>query len=125
MDIGIDWDGTVVDVHTQDWLNDTTMHPEEALRRIIKAGHRPIIHSCRANWPEGLASIKTKLSTAGILIPVWSDEGKPSCDLYIDDHGVHYGNNWGDIVQQLERRKMAPSVKARPPRRKPRREVWH
>jgi hypothetical protein len=120
MTVACDWDGVLADPQTQEWLPGA----QQALRRILSAGHRVIVHTCRANWPEGLAAVRQKLAAAGLPVDVWADQGKPHADLYIDDRAVHFGGDWSEIVQQLERRKTAPSISRRPKPPK-RRQVWH
>lgn len=113
MELAIDWDGVCVD-RNQDWLPGS----KEALRRILSMGHRVVIHTCRANWPEGLASVEAKLLSAGLLIPVWTEAGKPPADVYLDDRGVHFDGDWQPLLASLEkartRNRRAGSVKTRP-----------
>jgi predicted mannosyl-3-phosphoglycerate phosphatase (HAD superfamily) len=126
MDIAVDFDGTLVDQQLQ-WLPGAL----EALQRMVKAGHKVIIHSCRANWPEGMASIEHKLQAAGLGIPIWDQPGKPAADIYVDDRAVHFANNWAEIIVQLERAAglthMAPTIRTRKPsqRRRPPVSGWH
>lgn len=118
MVVACDWDQTLVDTKSQEWLPGA----QQAVRRMLHAGHTVIVHTCRANWPEGVAQVRHKLSAAGLPVEVWTDAGKPAADLYVDDRAVHFGGDWGPIVAQLERKKMAGSVKTRRPAR---RQVWH
>ena len=78
MKIGIDWDQTLVDTKTQEWLPGAL----ERLRRMVADGDDVFVHTCHANWPEGRASVEAKLAQAGLRLRV---EAKPLADVYIDD----------------------------------------
>lgn len=127
MIVAVDWDGTLVVTTTQEW----TTGAVDALRSIVHAGHEVIIHSCRANWPEGMASMEAKLASVGLNLPIWADRGKPAADVYLDDRGVYFDGNWAVIVGQLNRAagvvKQAPSIRAKPPLRNRRSKPvgWH
>lgn len=95
MTVAVDWDDTLVDAKSQEWLPDAL----EALRRLLRDGHRVIIHTCRANWPEGLASIEAKLEQAGVSgVRVWTEHGKPHAHLYVDNLAVRFDGDWRPIV---------------------------
>lgn len=79
--VAIDWDSTLVDPVTQEWLPGA----RTAIIKLRTRGYEPFIHTCRANWPEGLASIEAKLAAERLSIRV---EPKPYADFYIDDKAV-------------------------------------
>lgn len=67
---------------------------KEALRRMVAAGHRLILHSCRCNPPQDEEDAKRYeemiafLQAEGALVlfaEVWQSPGKPIADVYIDD----------------------------------------
>lgn len=96
--LAIDWDGTLVDGESQEWLPDAA----EALHQLAR-DHTVIVHSCRANWSEGLASIEARLIDIGLpTVTVWTDAGKPVADLYIDDHGCHFNGNWPALLTVIK-----------------------
>lgn len=92
--LAVDWDDTLVDARTQEWLPDAVL----ALRELQALGYKLILHTCRANWPEGLASIEAKLSQAALSIPVHVGAGKPSADKYIDNQGITFPGTWSPIL---------------------------
>lgn len=94
--LACDWDGTLVD-SDQRWLP----YAEESLRALTRDGHTVIVHSCRANWPEGLASIYAKLQAAHLPIEVWVQAGKPDADLYLDDRAVFFNGDWPTLLGLL------------------------
>lgn len=98
MTVASDWDGTLVDSKTQDWLPGAL----EALKRLLRDGHRVIIHTCRANWPEGLASIEAKLALAGVRgAHVWTGAGKPHAHIYVDNQAVTFEGDWAPILTHI------------------------
>lgn len=98
MIVALDWDDTLVDVRTQEWLPDAL----DALKRLLRDGHTVIVHTCRANWPEGLASVETKLAQAGVAgATVWTEPGKPHADVYVDDRAVRFDGDWRPVVDLI------------------------
>lgn len=91
--IAIDWDDTLVDVKTQEWLPTA----RSAIVQLRAKGYEPFIHTCRANWPEGLASIEAKLREERLTIPVVA---KPYADFYIDNKGVAF-DEWRHVIQLI------------------------
>jgi hypothetical protein len=95
--IAVDWDGVLVD-RRQKWLPGAP----EALIEMLGRGFDIVIHTCRANWPEGLADVETMmrqipqpLSTPpGFKRPrrwtIHKASGKPQADLYLDDQAVRF-----------------------------------
>lgn len=108
MRLAIDWDQTLVDTHTQEWLPGA----EDALAVLLAAGHSIIVHTCRANWTEGLLQIEAKLGALALRVAVWDQPGKPDADLYIDNRGVHFDGDWDTILRHL--RDDAPRPETRP-----------
>lgn len=112
MTVATDWDGTLVDTKTQEWLPGAL----DALKTLLREGHRVIVHTCRANWPEGRSSIEGKLESIG-LRPAGrklSVVGKPLADVYVDDRAVRFAG-WPATLRDIPLDQAAP---ARAPRRK-------
>lgn len=92
--ICVDWDDTLVDVKTKQWLPDASL----ALRNLL-ATNKVIIHSCRASWPEGLAEITTALHEASLWPhPFLSIVAKPNADVYVDDKALRFEGDWGSTL---------------------------
>lgn len=79
--VALDWDNTLVNTQTQDWLPGA----RTAIRSLQARGYDVLIHSCRANWPEGLAAIKAKLAEAHLNLSV---HAKPDAAFYVDDKAL-------------------------------------
>lgn len=92
----LDWDDTLVDVATQEWLPDA----EWALGKMVKAGWKVTVLSCRASWPEGAASIAAKLD-ASRLSAVDVTDVKPAADVYVDDKAVRFDGDWASIFADI------------------------
>lgn len=95
MTIAVDWDGVLADPQSQEWLPGA----QAALRKIIAEGHTVVVHTCRANWPEGAAAVEAKLAAAGLAgVEV---VGKPRADVYVDDRAVHFDRDWEPVLRFL------------------------
>lgn len=96
MRVVLDWDGTLVDAQSQEWLPDA----EWALGRMVKAGWKVTVLSCRASWPEGRASIEAKLDDSR-LSAIDVTDVKPQADVYVDDKAVRFGGDWAAIFSDI------------------------
>lgn len=113
--ICIDFDGTIVD-HEFPWIGKLKPGVREALQLFRALGYRILISSCRtSNWhkeefghvDEGPAMQRPivkdmieALNKADIPYDVVDDgsKGKPFADLYIDDKGLRFQDNWAQIA---------------------------
>lgn len=94
MIVAIDYDDTLVDVTTQEWLPGALA----ALRSLRKQGHKIVIHSTRANSQWGIDVIRAKLG------PMFKDvqiEPKPKADVYIDDRARRFDGDWPATLHEL------------------------
>lgn len=93
MIVAVDWDDTLVDAKTQEWLPGA----QAALESLLAQFKTVIIHTCRANWPEGLSSIEAKLAPFRHDIRI---VGKPLADVYVDDRAVRF-TGWPATLAEL------------------------
>lgn len=98
--VAVDWDGTLVDARSQEWLPGA----QAALRQLKARGYEVFIHTCHANWPEGQASVEAKLAEAGLDLEIVA---KPLADFYIDDRARRFDGNWKLALAQVPLTKKA------------------
>ncbi len=106
MIIAVDFDGTIVN-HEYPHIGPLKEGAEKALRAFRKAGHKIIIWTCRHSENEkAVRDFLTKenipFDTINMPIP-GSDLGtrKLYADIYIDDKGIRYSDNWDEIRQLI------------------------
>ena len=104
--LAVDWDGTLVDTPTQEWLPGA----QDALRALLKSGYTILIHTCRANYTAGLKMVEEKLVDGGFEgwllsgdMQVWQGKGKPDAAVYIDNLALSF-ECWADLVPEIRRR---------------------
>lgn len=92
--IAIDWDATLVDTETQEWLPGAL----NAVRQLRRQGHRLIIHSARARSQWGEDQIRSKL---GPMLADIQIEAKPKADIYLDNQGLRFNGDWSAAVREV------------------------
>ncbi len=97
MRIGVDWDDTLVDAKTQEWLDGA----REGLIRLMRQGHEPVIMSRRAAWAGGVTQIQTTLAAAR-LADIQVIE-KPNVDLIVDNDALRFEGNWSDTTAEIRK----------------------
>ena len=102
MIIAVDFDGTVVEHHYPK-IGPIKTGAKEALQAFHKAGHKIVIWTCRAGKEEKevrafLTSNEIPFDTINNPI-MGADLGtrKIYADLYIDDKGIRFDDNWDDL----------------------------
>ena len=79
---------------------------KEAMIALKERGHNLVIHSCKQSAP-----IVAWMSYYGIpYSTVWVAEGKPVCDLYVDDRGLHFQGNWEQTLIDINKRLYEPDT---------------
>jgi hydroxymethylpyrimidine pyrophosphatase-like HAD family hydrolase len=102
MIIAVDFDGTVVE-HQYPKIGPLKPGAKEALQAFRKAGHKIAIWTCRAGKEE--KEVRDFLQSNGIPFdtvnaPIMgADLGtrKIYADLYIDDKGLRFEDNWDEM----------------------------
>lgn len=102
MIIAVDFDGTIVEHEFPD-IGPLKEGAVEALKALKKAGHQIIIWTCRKGEEERqlrmfLREKKIPFDTINTPIPGF-DLGtrKVYADIYIDDKGVRFEENWNEL----------------------------
>lgn len=106
MIIAVDFDGTVV-THRYPKIGELKPGAKEALVAFHDAGHKIIIWTCRNGQHE--REVREFLMTNEIPFdtinnPIMgADMGtrKVFADMYIDDKGVRFEDNWADIKLRI------------------------
>lgn len=106
MIIAVDFDGTVVE-HEYPRIGTVKPGAKKALKALKKAGHKIVIWTCRQGAEERM--VRTFLIDNGIPFdsvntPIpGSDLGtrKIYADLYIDDKGLRFEDNWEEIQRLI------------------------
>lgn len=69
----------------------------EAINILREAGHKIMIYSA-----NNRAWIETTLNNADIRYDsIWTGQGKPLCDLYVDDKSYHFKGDWSNEVNDV------------------------
>ena len=102
MIIAVDFDGTVVQHHYPK-IGPLKEGAKEALQGFKKAGHKIIIWTCRAGQEEKDVRaflLANDIPFDSINNPIMgADLGtrKVYADLYIDDKGLRFEDNWSEL----------------------------
>ncbi len=102
MIIGVDFDGTIVQ-HEYPEIGPIKPGAKEALKAFKKAGHQIFIWTCRHGEEEREVRqflLKNNIPFDTINTPIpGSDLGtrKIYADIYIDDKGLRFDDNWDEL----------------------------
>lgn len=102
--VAIDFDGVLVnDGH---WIPGAI----DAIHELWRRDALVIVHSCRANSPDGLALLHRTLVDLGVppvgprggrRLHIHAEQGKPQADVYIDDKAIRFTGNWHTTLAEL------------------------
>lgn len=70
---------------------------KNAVNMIRECGHKVVIHSC--NNPRWIEKVLRDLDIRYDYL--WDDQGKPIADLYIDDKGFHFRDDWDAMLPEV------------------------
>jgi hypothetical protein len=105
--IVVDFDGVICEHRFPD-VGEPTEGVQEALNTLKKAGYRIVVHSCRTSFQfrdllvgDQFERIKDYMKYYKLPFDnVWAPD-KPVGIAYIDDKGINFNNNWGEITDKL------------------------
>lgn len=94
-------DGTIIDNPIEGGI--------EALKMINEFGWRIVIFTCRVNpaingddVPRQYSMLRKWLDKYGLSFVEIAMEGKPTAEIYVDDRGIKFEDNWNRIVSIVE-----------------------
>jgi hypothetical protein len=94
----IDFDDTLVGYKKFGTPGEWLPGAVESLRFFRKKKFTIVIHSCRAQWPEGRREIEDKLKEIGFRESSrFRIEEKPLAVAYIDDRAHAFAGDWSAI----------------------------
>lgn len=115
----IDWDGTAVPAMWPERPTEFMPGFVDAMRRLHRAGWKLTIFSARLSpwdpWtsmrrpPEHTAAeyqyVRDMLDRHGLtFVDIWTKEGKPGGDVYVDDKAERYGGtakSWQRVTEKI------------------------
>lgn len=119
MKIAIDFDGTI-HRFSKGWHDGSIYDPpvegcRETLKELKRLGHEIILYTCRLNpgpfegdtrtTEERREALYEWLNRHGfslIVNELWTFEGKPYADLYIDDKAITFTGNWAKTLETIK-----------------------
>ena len=108
MIICIDFDGTIVD-HEFPKIGKLKPGVKRVMRRLAEADHYIVVSSCRNNMVLNrgdrmhLRLMENFLDENDVRYGEidYGDRGKVVADLYIDDKGLRFEDNWEEIEKRI------------------------
>ena len=97
--IAIDFDNTIART-TNGVIEEILPGAMEALCKLKELGYEIVIHSVRANCPQGIAEIINWLDLHKCPYDeVWI--GKPECNFYLDDKAISFNGDWDAVLDEV------------------------
>jgi hypothetical protein len=102
--VAVDFDGTLV--RDGVWVPGAA----DAVRELWRRDALVVVHTCRANRPDGLEVVQRALADLGVppvgprggrRLHVHADVGKPHADVYVDDKALRFDGDWAATLAQL------------------------
>ncbi len=105
--IVVDFDGVICEHRFPD-VGEPSEGVQEALNTLEKAGYSIVIHSCRTSYKfknllvgDQCERIMDYMKYYKLPFDhIWGPD-KPIGVAYIDDKGINFNNNWGEITDRL------------------------
>lgn len=95
--VALDFDGTLV--RDGVWIPGAA----DAIRQLWLRDTLVVVHTCRANSPDGVQLVERALADLGTppvgprggrRLHVHTEPGKPHADFYVDDKAVRFDGDW-------------------------------
>lgn len=106
MTIAVDFDGTIVENHYPK-IGPLFPGVKEALRDLRDSGFQIVLYTVRANpiWydREKMIEVSEFIKANELAIDyIWTGQGKPMAQFYIDDRAVPFRGNWAQVIAQIK-----------------------
>ena len=95
--VAVDFDGTLV--RDGVWIPGAA----DAIRQLWQRDALVVVHTCRANSPDGVALVQRALRDlgdppvgprGGRRLHLHTEAGKPHADVYVDDKALRFDGDW-------------------------------
>ena len=98
--IALDYDGTLVEDVSPDTDGKATEGAREFTEKLREEGWEILISTCRPDWQR--RELEHNLRSQGIVFDYIFYYQKPGVTVYVDDKGMRFENNWGEIYEKIK-----------------------